>query len=137
MVKGLISLGDYSYCAGISLGYFYTSLGEKNEIFGRWFYTVNKNNYCSCNFHYRYSEHCRCKRPENVGMIAGKSMIYFLTFSTPALMVELIGSNLVQSGAGINIDPILRYMDSFYCNNLRCCSEDDFNTRCRQIYVRK
>lgn len=40
-----------------------------------------------------------------VGKLVGKAMIYFLTFSTLALIVGLIVANVVQPGAGLNIDP--------------------------------
>ncbi|MER9708653.1 cation:dicarboxylase symporter family transporter, partial [Mesorhizobium sp. M0204] len=40
-----------------------------------------------------------------VGRVAGKAMVYFLTFSTLALIVGLIVANVVQPGAGLNIDP--------------------------------
>lgn len=32
-------------------------------------------------------------------------MIYFITFSTLALIVGMIVANVVQPGAGMNIDP--------------------------------
>ncbi|RWN71713.1 cation:dicarboxylase symporter family transporter, partial [Mesorhizobium sp.] len=38
-----------------------------------------------------------------VGRVAGKAMIYFVTFSTLALVVGLIVANVVQPGAGLNI----------------------------------
>lgn len=40
-----------------------------------------------------------------VGRVAGKAMIYFLTFSTLALIIGLVVANVVQPGAGLNIDP--------------------------------
>jgi aerobic C4-dicarboxylate transport protein len=39
------------------------------------------------------------------GRVAGKAFAYFLFFSTLALIVGLIVANLVQPGAGMNIDP--------------------------------
>jgi aerobic C4-dicarboxylate transport protein len=39
------------------------------------------------------------------GRVGAKAMAYFLTFSTLALAVGLIVGNLVQPGAGLNIDP--------------------------------
>ena len=42
---------------------------------------------------------------KKVGRVAGKAMIYFLVFSTLALIVGLIVANTVQPGAGMNIDP--------------------------------
>jgi aerobic C4-dicarboxylate transport protein len=42
---------------------------------------------------------------KRVGRVAGKAMIYFLSFSTLALILGLIISNVVQPGAGMHIDP--------------------------------
>jgi aerobic C4-dicarboxylate transport protein len=39
------------------------------------------------------------------GRVGAKAMAYFLTFSTLALAVGLLVANLVQPGAGLNIDP--------------------------------
>ena len=41
----------------------------------------------------------------SVGRVAGKAFAYFLFFSTIALIVGLIVANVVQPGAGMNIDP--------------------------------
>src|SRR3954471_5246712 len=41
----------------------------------------------------------------SVGRVAAKAFAYFLTFSTLALIVGLIVANVVQPGAGLNIDP--------------------------------
>nr|WP_319950659.1 dicarboxylate/amino acid:cation symporter [Sphingomonas sp. BN140010] len=40
-----------------------------------------------------------------VGRVAGKAFAYFLFFSTLALLIGLAVANLVQPGAGLNIDP--------------------------------
>ena len=40
-----------------------------------------------------------------VGSVAGKAFVYFLFFSTLALVIGLVVGNLVQPGAGLNIDP--------------------------------
>ena len=42
---------------------------------------------------------------EKVGRVAVKALVYFLIFSTLALIVGLIVANVVQPGAGMNIDP--------------------------------
>jgi aerobic C4-dicarboxylate transport protein len=41
----------------------------------------------------------------DVGRVAAKAFAYFLVFSTIALAVGLVVANLVQPGAGMNIDP--------------------------------
>jgi aerobic C4-dicarboxylate transport protein len=40
-----------------------------------------------------------------VGRVFGKAMVYFLTFSTLALVVGLVVAHVVQPGAGMHIDP--------------------------------
>lgn len=40
-----------------------------------------------------------------VGSVAGKALVYFLFFSTLALIVGLVVANVVQPGAGLDIDP--------------------------------
>jgi aerobic C4-dicarboxylate transport protein len=40
-----------------------------------------------------------------VGRVASKAFIYFFSFSTLALIIGLIVANVVQPGAGMNIDP--------------------------------
>ena len=42
---------------------------------------------------------------KTVGRVTGKAMIYFLTFSTIALIIGMIVANVVQPGVGMNIDP--------------------------------
>lgn len=42
---------------------------------------------------------------KKVGKIAGKAFIYFIAFSTLALIIGLVVSYVVQPGAGMNVDP--------------------------------
>ena len=42
---------------------------------------------------------------KTVGRVAGKAMIYFITFSTLALIIGLYVANFLKPGAGMNIDP--------------------------------
>ncbi|WP_102959342.1 dicarboxylate/amino acid:cation symporter [Mangrovicella endophytica] len=42
---------------------------------------------------------------KKVGRVAGKALIYFLTFSTLALLVGMIVANTTRPGSGLNIDP--------------------------------
>lgn len=39
-----------------------------------------------------------------VGRVTGKAMLYFLTFSTLALVIGMVVANLLQPGQGMNID---------------------------------
>lgn len=40
-----------------------------------------------------------------VGSVAGKAFVYFLFFSTLALIIGLLVANVIRPGAGLNIDP--------------------------------
>ena len=40
-----------------------------------------------------------------VGRVAGKAMLYFVTFSTLALVIGMVVANIIEPGAGLNIDP--------------------------------
>ena len=40
-----------------------------------------------------------------VGRVTGKAMLYFITFSTLALVIGMVVANLIQPGHGMNIDP--------------------------------
>ncbi|ARP86120.1 dicarboxylate/amino acid:cation symporter [Bordetella genomosp. 9] len=42
---------------------------------------------------------------KRVGRVAGKAFVYFLVFSTIALIVGMLVSHLVQPGAGMHVDP--------------------------------
>ncbi len=42
---------------------------------------------------------------KKVGRVAGKAMIYFLVFSTLALVVGMVVANVVQPGTGMHINP--------------------------------
>lgn len=42
---------------------------------------------------------------KKVGKVAGKALLYFISFSTLALIIGLVSSHLIQPGAGMNIDP--------------------------------
>jgi aerobic C4-dicarboxylate transport protein len=44
-------------------------------------------------------------RLDGVGRVAGKAVAYFLAVSTLALIVGMLVANIVQPGAGMNIDP--------------------------------
>lgn len=42
---------------------------------------------------------------KKVGRVVGKAMVYFLSFSTLALIIGVLVSHLVQPGAGMHVDP--------------------------------
>lgn len=90
---------------GIALGYFFPSLGEKMKPLGDGFIQLIKMIIAPVIFLTVSVGIASMNDLNKVGRVAGKSMLYFLTFSTLALIVGLIISNLVQPGKGLNIDP--------------------------------
>ena len=91
--------------AGILLGHFDPSVGAAMKPFGDAFIRLVKMVITPVIFLTVATGIAGVADLKRVGRVAGKAMIYFLTFSTLALIVGLIISNVVQPGAGMHIDP--------------------------------
>jgi len=91
--------------AGILLGHFYPTLGAEMKPLGDAFIKLVKMIIAPVIFLTVVTGIAGMRDLEKVGRVAGKAMIYFLTFSTLALIVGLIVGNLIQPGAGLHIDP--------------------------------
>ncbi|QCJ00189.1 dicarboxylate/amino acid:cation symporter [Agrobacterium larrymoorei] len=91
--------------AGIALGHFYPALGEQLKPLGDGFIRLVKMIIAPVIFLTVATGIAGMNDMKKVGRVAGKAMIYFLTFSTLALVVGMIVANVVQPGAGMNIDP--------------------------------
>ena len=91
--------------AGVSLGYFYPALGEKMKPLGDGFIKLVKMIIAPVIFLTVSTGIAGMSDLKKVGRIAGKSFIYFFTFSTLALIIGLIVSHVIQPGKGLNIDP--------------------------------
>ncbi|TGD93173.1 dicarboxylate/amino acid:cation symporter [Methylobacterium nonmethylotrophicum] len=90
---------------GIALGHFYPALGADMKPLGDAFIKLVKMIIAPVIFLTVVSGIAGMTNLEKVGRVGGKALIYFLTFSTLALIVGLIIANLVQPGAGMHIDP--------------------------------
>jgi len=90
---------------GITLGYFYPELGEKMKPLGDGFINLIKMIIAPVIFITITVGIASMNDLKKVGRITGKAFIYFLTFSTLALIIGMIVSNVVQPGSGLNIDP--------------------------------
>jgi aerobic C4-dicarboxylate transport protein len=90
---------------GVTLGYFYPELGEKMKPLGDGFINLIKMIIAPVIFITITVGIASMNDLKKVGRITGKAFIYFLTFSTLALIIGMIVSNLVQPGNGLNIDP--------------------------------
>ncbi|OYX73521.1 MAG: C4-dicarboxylate transporter DctA [Rhizobiales bacterium 32-66-11] len=91
--------------AGILLGHFYPSLGTDLKPLGDAFIKLVKMIIAPVIFLTVVTGIAGMRDLGKVGRVAGKAMIYFLTFSTLALIIGLVVGNVVQPGAGLHIDP--------------------------------
>ncbi|WP_037586443.1 dicarboxylate/amino acid:cation symporter [Stenoxybacter acetivorans] len=90
---------------GILLGYFYPSVGESMKPLGDAFIKLVKMIISPVIFLTVITGIASMSNMKAVGRVAGKAMIYFLTFSTLALVIGLVVANVAQPGSGLNIDP--------------------------------
>ena len=90
---------------GIALGHFYPQVGADMKPLGDAFIKLVKMIIAPVIFLTVVSGIAGMTNLEKVGRVGGKALIYFITFSTLALIVGLIVANLVQPGAGMHIDP--------------------------------
>ena len=91
--------------AGILLGHFYPDFAASLKPLGDAFIKLVKMVIAPVIFLTVVTGIAGMSDLGKVGRVAGKAMIYFLTFSTLALIIGLIVANVVQPGAGFNIDP--------------------------------
>ena len=90
---------------GVAVGFFYPGTGEALKPLGDAFIKLVKIIIAPVIFLTIATGIGGMNDLKKVGRVAGKAMIYFLTFSSLALIVGLIVANVVQPGAGLNIDP--------------------------------
>ncbi|EHK54603.1 cation:dicarboxylate symporter family transporter [Allomesorhizobium alhagi] len=90
---------------GIALGRFYPKLGESLRPLGDAFIKLVKMMTAFVVLLTIANGIAGMNDLQKVGRVAGKAMVYFVTFSPLALIVGLIIANVVQPGAGLNIDP--------------------------------
>ncbi|TIW06101.1 MAG: dicarboxylate/amino acid:cation symporter [Mesorhizobium sp.] len=90
---------------GAAIGYFHLETGHSLKPLGDAFVDVVKIITVPVIFLTMATGIAGMSDLQKVGRVAAKAMVYFLTFSTLALVVGLIVANIVQPGAGLNIDP--------------------------------
>ncbi|MFG1393742.1 dicarboxylate/amino acid:cation symporter [Xanthobacter agilis] len=91
--------------AGILLGHFYPSLGADMKPLGDAFIKLVKMVIAPVIFLTVVTGIAGMRDLGKVGRVAGKAMIYFVTFSTLALIIGLVVGNVIQPGSGLNINP--------------------------------
>jgi aerobic C4-dicarboxylate transport protein len=90
---------------GVALGHFYPEVGASLKPLGDGFIKLVKMVIAPVIFLTVVTGIAGMRELAAVGRVAGKAFAYFLFFSTLALIVGLIVANVVQPGAGMNVDP--------------------------------
>lgn len=90
---------------GILLGHFYPDVGESFKPLGDGFIKIVKMIIAPVIFLTVVTGIAGMNNMKAVGTVAGKSMAYFLTFSTIALIIGLIVANVIRPDDGLNISP--------------------------------
>jgi len=91
--------------AGVLIGHFAPATGEALKPLGDGFIKLVKMIIAPVIFLTIVTGIAGMRDLRAVGRVAGKAFAYFLFFSTLALVVGLVVGNVVQPGAGLNIDP--------------------------------
>ena len=91
--------------AGVLLGHFYPATGESLQPLADAFIKLVKMIIAPVIFLTIVTGIAGMRDLASVGRVAGKAFAYFFFFSTLALIIGMIVANVVQPGAGLNIDP--------------------------------
>lgn len=95
----------FAIVVGILIGHFYPQFGESLKPLGDAFIKLVKMIIAPVIFITVVTGIASMTNMKTVGRVAGKAMIYFLTFSTLALVIGLVVANVLKPGAGMNINP--------------------------------
>ncbi|MBA3940984.1 MAG: C4-dicarboxylate transporter DctA [Sphingopyxis sp.] len=91
--------------AGVLLGHYWPSLAVELKPLGDGFIKLVKMIIAPVIFLTVVTGIASITETRALGRVVGKTFAYFLFFSTLALIVGLVVANVVQPGAGMNIDP--------------------------------
>ena len=94
----------FAITLGILLGHFYPEYGANLKPLGDAFIKLVKMIIAPVIFLTVVTGISGMKHMAEVGRVAGKAMLYFITFSTVALIIGMIVGNVIKPGAGLNID---------------------------------
>ena len=90
---------------GVIVGHFWPDAGASLKPLGDGFIKLVKMIIAPVIFLTLVTGIAGMKEMAQVGRVAGKAFAYFLFFSTLALIVGLVVANVIQPGAGMNVDP--------------------------------
>ncbi|WP_284075806.1 dicarboxylate/amino acid:cation symporter [Acinetobacter pittii] len=115
----------FAIILGILIGHFYPELGESLKPLGDAFIKIVKMIIAPVIFLTVVTGIASMTNMSRVGRVTGKAMLYFLTFSSLALVVGMIVANIIQPGKGLNIDPatlvndkVNTYVEKAYATNI-------------------
>ncbi|WP_226017252.1 C4-dicarboxylate transporter DctA [Novosphingobium sp. FKTRR1] len=91
--------------AGVAVGHFAPSAGEALKPLGDLFVKLVKMVIAPVIFLTLSTGIAAMRDLRAVGRVAGRALLYFAVVSSLALVVGLVVANVVQPGAGLNIDP--------------------------------
>ncbi|MFD2554564.1 dicarboxylate/amino acid:cation symporter [Sphingobacterium tabacisoli] len=95
----------FAILIGVFLGHYYPKVGVLLKPLGDGFIQLIKMIIAPVIFITVSTGIASMSDMKKIGRVAGKSFAYFLTFSTLALIIGLIVSNIVKPGHGLHIDP--------------------------------
>ncbi len=95
----------FAVIAGISVGFFFPEFGSSLKPLGDAFVALVKMIIAPVIFLTVATGLGGMSNVGKIGSVFGKALAYFLAVSTLALIIGLIVGNVVQPGAGMNIDP--------------------------------
>ena len=95
----------FAIVVGMLLGHYKPELGQSMQPLGDGFIKLVKMIIAPVIFLTVATGIAAMSDLKKVGRVAGKAMLYFLVFSTLALVVGMVVSHIVQPGAGMHIDP--------------------------------
>ncbi|KDD65061.1 C4-dicarboxylate ABC transporter [Pseudomonas mandelii PD30] len=90
---------------GIIFGHFYPSLGEEMKPLGDTFIKLIKMLIAPIIFCTVVSGIASMQSLKRIGRVGFKSLLYFEVLTTLALVIGLVGVNLMQPGSGMHINP--------------------------------
>ncbi len=90
---------------GICLGHFWPDISKDFKVLGDAFISLVKMIIAPVIFITVSTGIASMNNLKSVGRLTGKALLYFITFSTLALIIGMIVANLVHPGSGMNIDP--------------------------------
>ncbi|MBM3186962.1 MAG: cation:dicarboxylase symporter family transporter, partial [Bacteroidetes bacterium] len=95
----------FAIVIGVILGHFWPEHSQSLKLLGDGFIALVKMIIAPVIFITVSTGLASMNNLNTVGRVTGKAMLYFITFSTLALVVGMVVANLVQPGHGMNIDP--------------------------------